>query len=1585
MSPPIPPLPPPVGTASPHEASSCQPRADRLQVLDLSTTNPALLDIKGPESLSSLWGVLTRCKKSIKDGERLENISWRLWYQACVNASISYGHAQSALDTHPLTPSSSHSDTEEHDLDASRLRAAQPPALNNSKSAIDADEWLSESESAASSDSEVAVSTGQSTSHPSTNPTSKAAKETAEDEIEGEEDFVTDSEGPSSPETPPPPPLPTKPIFKNQSSSAAIRSKSKVNIAAATAEGKNSTVRAKKAVTASKGLVKKQSIGGKVKPSTKRADSNISQETGLIDRTESLAESERGAKGSLDVAAEEGTNVGTVQSENRATSPATQTTNSTIAPIAAAQNTTASAYSSSTPKASSYPTPSQSYIPSQSHGAGSSASASVHAPPGFARSRSHLDTGPSTRHSHSGRLDGEWANIWSQWRRAGERSFGEVVDDVFKVVRVEDLVPQRVQSNETVATSENSVEAHDSGCSVGNHYSERAANHLAQDSVKGKLADSGFVAWDPLSSTFDSNRPPQIINDEISPRTTPGVHIDYKESPLRAKEHTPDPARLIGNPTIVSPAKGISESPETDVTMTDSRRVSTGTIDEANTSNPATPGHAISIGPVVRIVEPTPAPSRVGSAGEMPHLGGRLSASSAINHGFSRLKQHSQSGRRRASAGRSAPEISSTRSSPVPSHGGMETSLPMDDTDLSMENRPSGIRRTSSDRSDESQLSGGASTLGSPRIEIEDPMEMAGAQQKSPTSQKLTSQQSPLLSSSVLRQLNDAATSRSEKTVHKKQRHPEQQHSHGSQQSGKKNKKSIFFIQSPGDNRTRQASARHGSVSGGSEASTDPDGGSFAGSSVGLAGSGSAKSPNRHRLSSVASAATSPLSREIQRSNVTEGKKLQPVEQSEGSDTVRHDKHVFRETPAGPSRAASDMAAPLTNRRTSGPSKTSHSSTNLKRTASTAHASAHGHGHGNGHGHRTSVHHLTHVTGGHAKNHTTAAANAGGAKRIESMSSMSGKLKEMKASAAAAINARLEAQQRTEKEKQTEQRNKLLAAKRQRSEPDLLAAQQRILQEAEPNGDDDDDDDDAYEDIENDVPDDNDDGWSSASPESAKITGLQIGKVKPKPKRDPLAIAAAKAAAAEEDAKRKRELFAKRAIFGTGGMSGMSLLHPPAPPKDIRPDALNAPVNTLPRPGGLTNLFEKQRDVLRRGDSMVSLMEPSHSVPPQVHATAGTRQREGTSSSGPGFTLLNRSKSAAALPVASGVSVTTGGLMTSGLSIGKFLETEAKTTPIRGKLRLPPKPKEDADFSPSSSPDNTSSMLATSQAVRRLEALTNNRRPSAHSNKSQEVVETAGNGSVISVQPSIKSVNASALTSELERVRSNPMPMQQHVVQFVEPALPETPTTRRRQMLATELPEDLRLNLLWERRSREPAFKGGSNLRATASAHDLPEAARDAEYASTALSRQTSHNPSDQPSSRRETSPNDQTQPPPRRRSGPNLLSGGNLLRPLTSASTATSTTPRGPSNNRQESSEPPARQPLQRDQRSKSSANVADLSRVDAHRGVGFAGWGGPDLLRRSTDGDKDVPAAEQRLARHKTLRDREGELSSSFRSHGW
>jgi hypothetical protein len=109
-------------------------------------------------------------------------------------------------------------------------------------------------------------------------------------------------------------------------------------------------------------------------------------------------------------------------------------------------------------------------------------------------------------------------------------------------------------------------------------------------------------------------------------------------------------------------------------------------------------------------------------------------------------------------------------------------------------------------------------------------------------------------------------------------------------------------------------------------------------------------------------------------------------------------------------------------------------------------------------------------------------------------------------------------------------------------------------------------------------------------------------------------------------------------------------------------------------------------------------------------------------------------------------------------------------------------------------------MLATSEAVRRLEALSNKRRPSAKSNLSHETVDYAQPTSPVSklATSSIASVmspsaQTSALTSDLGRVQSHPMSIQPSV-QFVEPALPQTPTTRRRQMLATELPEDLRLS-----------------------------------------------------------------------------------------------------------------------------------------------------------------------------------------------
>ncbi|KAF9443446.1 DUF1752-domain-containing protein, partial [Macrolepiota fuliginosa MF-IS2] len=42
--------------------------------------------LEGEEALPRLWTLFTKCKESLKDGRRLENISWRLWYRSMSEA-----------------------------------------------------------------------------------------------------------------------------------------------------------------------------------------------------------------------------------------------------------------------------------------------------------------------------------------------------------------------------------------------------------------------------------------------------------------------------------------------------------------------------------------------------------------------------------------------------------------------------------------------------------------------------------------------------------------------------------------------------------------------------------------------------------------------------------------------------------------------------------------------------------------------------------------------------------------------------------------------------------------------------------------------------------------------------------------------------------------------------------------------------------------------------------------------------------------------------------------------------------------------------------------------------------------------------------------------------------------------------------------------------------------------------------------------------------------------------------------------------------------------------------------------------------
>ncbi|KAG0702840.1 hypothetical protein DFH29DRAFT_919994 [Suillus ampliporus] len=56
----------------------------------LFVTPDALKDLQGHDALSALWAVFTKCKDSLQDGHRLENISWRLWHRELLSAQQVY-------------------------------------------------------------------------------------------------------------------------------------------------------------------------------------------------------------------------------------------------------------------------------------------------------------------------------------------------------------------------------------------------------------------------------------------------------------------------------------------------------------------------------------------------------------------------------------------------------------------------------------------------------------------------------------------------------------------------------------------------------------------------------------------------------------------------------------------------------------------------------------------------------------------------------------------------------------------------------------------------------------------------------------------------------------------------------------------------------------------------------------------------------------------------------------------------------------------------------------------------------------------------------------------------------------------------------------------------------------------------------------------------------------------------------------------------------------------------------------------------------------------------------------------------------
>ncbi|EPQ52453.1 hypothetical protein GLOTRDRAFT_122527 [Gloeophyllum trabeum ATCC 11539] len=95
----------------------------------LALAPDVLKDLEGKEALSGLWALFTKCKESLQDGRRLENISWRLWY-AELAASHSSVPSTPSSDSLLVSRSSSHLTAfTEDEKDASRAGLRSSPLL----------------------------------------------------------------------------------------------------------------------------------------------------------------------------------------------------------------------------------------------------------------------------------------------------------------------------------------------------------------------------------------------------------------------------------------------------------------------------------------------------------------------------------------------------------------------------------------------------------------------------------------------------------------------------------------------------------------------------------------------------------------------------------------------------------------------------------------------------------------------------------------------------------------------------------------------------------------------------------------------------------------------------------------------------------------------------------------------------------------------------------------------------------------------------------------------------------------------------------------------------------------------------------------------------------------------------------------------------------------------------------------------------------------------------------------------------------------------------------------------------------------
>ncbi|KAI0081045.1 hypothetical protein K474DRAFT_57230 [Panus rudis PR-1116 ss-1] len=62
----------------------------------LSVASDVVKELEGEDAVYGLWTVFTKCKASLTDGRRLENISWRLWYREMSSNSL-YSHSPGSV------------------------------------------------------------------------------------------------------------------------------------------------------------------------------------------------------------------------------------------------------------------------------------------------------------------------------------------------------------------------------------------------------------------------------------------------------------------------------------------------------------------------------------------------------------------------------------------------------------------------------------------------------------------------------------------------------------------------------------------------------------------------------------------------------------------------------------------------------------------------------------------------------------------------------------------------------------------------------------------------------------------------------------------------------------------------------------------------------------------------------------------------------------------------------------------------------------------------------------------------------------------------------------------------------------------------------------------------------------------------------------------------------------------------------------------------------------------------------------------------------------------------------------------------